>query len=234
MVDFLQLVFEVLRVEDLASQYSNPLDQFLYTVFFPSIFVILIVYMIAHQVAKGHGPKGFEIFLGVAVYIFIIVWPPNETFSLYSMFAPLGQMWFILVIILVGIWAVFRTFFPSGGGAPGGTPSAAGLGSQLTGRLWKQATGQVSDMEKIIKSELDALKAIAEKMKHARTEIDYRDAYQAYPALNDDLVKHLQMLREEISVLGGAKVMGGNYNRFMKEYQQITADILRFQKKHRR
>lgn len=229
MADFLQMLFEVLRVENLASQYSAPLDQFLYTVFFPSIFIILLVYIIANRFATFG--RMWKILIGVAIYVFIIVWPPNTTQSLYSMVAPLGQLWFILIIVLVGLWAIFRTFFPSEGGGGGAQGSRSGLGSQLTGRLWKQATGQISDIEKMIRSELSALKAIAEKMKHARTEMDYRDAYGAYPQLNDDIVKHLQMLREQISVAGGMKLGGSNYNKFMKEYQNISGDILKFQKK---
>lgn len=232
-VDILETIFEVLRVENLASQYSAPLDQFLYTVFFPSIFVILLVYIIANRFATFGGM--WKILIGVAIYVFIIVFPPNATYSLYSMFAPLGQVWFILIIILVGIYAFFKTLFPGeGGGAGGAQGSRSRLGSQLTGRLWKQATGQVGDIEKMIRSELSALKAIAEKMKHARTEMDYRDAYGAYPALNDDVVKHLQMLRETISVAGGMKVGASKYNKFMKEYQNISNDILTFQKKKRK
>jgi hypothetical protein len=234
-LDFLGMIFEVLRVENLASQYSAPLDQFLYTVFFPSIFIILLVYIIANRFAEWG--KMWKMLIGVAIYVFIIVFPPNETYSLYSMFAPLGQIWFILIIILVGIYAIFKTFFPSsGGGGAGGAQSKSGLGSQLTGRLWKQATGQVSDLQNMVRSELDALKAIAEKMKHAKTEMDYRDAYQAYPALNDEVVKHLQMLREQIAVAGGLKLDTGgrnSFNNLMKEYQQISRDILKFQKKKR-
>ena len=227
-VDILETIFEVLRVENLASQYSAPMDQFLYTVFFPSIFIILLVYIIANRFATFG--RMWKILIGVAIYVFIIVFPPNETYSLYSMFAPLGQVWFILIIVLVGIYAIFKTFFPSEGGGGGGAQSKSGLGSQLTGRLWKQATGQVGDIEKMVRSELSALKAIAEKMKHAKTEMDYRDAYGAYPQLNDDVVKHLQMLRQEISI-SGLKLGGGNYNKFMKEYQNISGDILKFQKK---
>ncbi len=229
MVEFLDMLFEVLRVENLASQYSAPMDQFLYTVFFPSIFIILLVYIIANRFATFG--RMWKILIGVAIYVFIIVFPPNETYSLYSMFAPLGQVWFILIIVLVGIYAIFKTFFPSEGGGGGGAQSKSGLGSQLTGRLWRQASGQVKDTEKMVKSELQALKAIAEKMKHAKEPMDYRDAYQAYPALNDEVVKHLQMLREMVAV-SGFKLGATNYDKFMKEYQQISADILSHQRKH--
>jgi len=236
MVDLLQMIFEVLRVQDLASQYYSALDQFLYVLFFPSIFIILIVYMIAHEITKYKAPTGFSMMLGVAIYIFIVVWPPNEAYSLYSMVAPLGQIWFILIIVLVGIGVMLKTLFPGGDekGGGGAQGLSSGLGKQLTGRLWKQATGQISDLEKMLNSELQALKAIANKMKHAKSEIDYRDAYQAYPALNDEIVQHLKLLRDEVSVAGGMKLGATKYNKFMKEFQNISADILKFEKKKRK
>ena len=71
MVEFLDMIFEVLRVENLASQYSAPMDQFLYTVFFPSIFIILLVYIIANRFAEFG--KMWKMMMGVAIYVFIIV-----------------------------------------------------------------------------------------------------------------------------------------------------------------
>lgn len=208
MVDFLQMVFEVLRVQDLASQYSGTLDQFLYVLFFPSIFIILIIYMIAHRVALDKGPKGFSAVLGIAIYIFIIVWPPNAQYSLYSAVAPLGKLWFILVIILVGIWAIIKTFFPGGGGAAGGAQSASGLGTQLTKAAWNKISGRENALVKTINSQMD----IFEKMNPA----DARDISDMVRAIKTDLDALYGM-----SEVGGVRVFK-DHEKLLNRFERIA------------
>lgn len=209
-VDILETIFEVLRVENLASQYSAPLDQFLYTVFFPSIFIILLVYIIANRfVTFG---EMWKILIGVAIYVFIIVFPPNETYSLYSMFAPLGQVWFILIIILVGIYAFFRTFFPGGGvgGAGGGAQSRSGLGSQITKAAWNKISGREKALVDTIKSQLDIL--------------DKMD-----PSAARDISDMVRAIKTDLNALYGMSEVGGV--RVFKDHQKLLERLERIAKK---
>ncbi len=121
-IDILQQILQVLRVEDLASQYSSTLDKFLYTIFFPVILMLLLVYLLTHRMFPEH--KGLSVLLGVSFIIFIVVYPPESDSSLYSAFAPIGTVWYVFVILIGMLWVGLGRIWPRGrgGGGAGGAP----------------------------------------------------------------------------------------------------------------
>lgn len=116
-LDILQQIVNVLRVQDLASQYSSSLDKFLYTIFFPVILIIMIIYILSARMFPNH--KGISILLGISFIIFIIVYPPESEFSLYSAFAPIGTLWYLVVIVIGVFWILLGRILPSERGAGG-------------------------------------------------------------------------------------------------------------------
>lgn len=185
--------------------YKPPLEGLLYFVFFPTVFLVLLIYLIANHVSGPH-PK-FSILLGIAFYAFVIVqgW--------YGFIASFGQFWYVLVIILVGIWAVFRTFFPGGGGggAPRGRITTFGnLGKAIGGRMWSNVSGQERDLTKRIERELEILKKMNPD--------DY-----AFGRIMADTHADLSRLREMESVYG-LKVAGEHHRRLGAEFSRIAKD----------
>ncbi len=122
MAEILDLVIEFFRVQDFANNYSNPLDQFLYAIFFPSILLIILIYLLTKRIFPEHG--GISVLLGVSFYIFVIVYPPNAATSLYGAFAPIGTVWYIGVILIGLLYILLGRILPTrkgeGGGAGGG------------------------------------------------------------------------------------------------------------------
>ncbi|HLD57142.1 MAG TPA: hypothetical protein VJA47_02490, partial [archaeon] len=109
-LDIMQQIVNVLRVQDLASQYSSTLDKFLYTVFFPMILLLLIIYLLSARMFPNH--KGLSILLGVSFLVFIMVYPPESDYSLYSAFAPIGTVWYAVVIIIGVLWILLGHILP--------------------------------------------------------------------------------------------------------------------------
>ncbi|MBI4163438.1 MAG: hypothetical protein HY512_01130 [Candidatus Aenigmarchaeota archaeon] len=110
-IDILQQVLEVFRVQEFASQYSSTLDKFLYSIFFPMILLLLLIYILSARMFPNH--KGLSVLLGVSFLIFIVVYPPESDYSLYSAFAPIGQVWYAFVIIIGVLWVLLSHIFPS-------------------------------------------------------------------------------------------------------------------------
>ena len=114
-------------MQNFASTYSNPLDQFLYGIFFPSILLVILIYLLIQRIFPEH--RGLAVLLGVSFYIFIIVYPPNAATSLYAAFAPIGAFWYLVVILIGIIYLFFNRILPSdrarGGGGGGGARGMA-------------------------------------------------------------------------------------------------------------
>ncbi len=136
MVDFLQIFIEFLRVDSSwVSNYPTQLEQFLFVIFFPTILLILLIYLLMDRMFPEH--RGLSILLGVSFYIFIIVYPPGVDLSLYAAFAPLGQFWYIFVVIVGLLWLFLQRLLPhrrrgQGGGAVGYATREGGGGALAT------------------------------------------------------------------------------------------------------
>ena len=82
--------------------------QLIYFLFFPTLFIILFVYILSKSVLKGGlGTKasGLRILIGIAVYIYIIIngW--------YAAALPLAEFWIVIIIVLFGVWYFISNHF---------------------------------------------------------------------------------------------------------------------------
>ena len=163
MVELLQTVIEFFRVQNFASTYSNPLDQFLYGIFFPSILLVILIYLLIQRIFPEH--RGLAVLLGVSFYIFIIVYPPNAATSLYAAFAPIGAFWYLVVILIGIIYLFFTRFLPSdrarGGGGGGG---ARGMATAYRKAMGKEmpTLGSLTEVRrqlKVVEAQIAALEA---------------------------------------------------------------------------
>lgn len=193
MVEVLDAILEIFRVQDFANRYSNPLDQFLYAIFFPSVLLVAIIFLLSAKVFSGH--SGIQILLGVSFYIFIIVYPPNASTSLYSFFAPISQLWFIVVIIL-GLMYYVLFMHSQGGGGGGRNPVP--LASKM-GDAYEIATGKSArNLDPRERSRLkQQLKVIEDQIKELKDEknlatADEKRAYAERVAILEEKRKEIQ------------------------------------------
>ncbi|MBI2172898.1 MAG: hypothetical protein HYT73_01660 [Candidatus Aenigmarchaeota archaeon] len=109
--------------------------------FIPTVFIILVVYMMVARVLPADY-KGLRFLLGIAAYLFIIVG------GYYSLFAYLAGPYFLFLILFMGLLFYFTRHFQRTGGAP------ALHGSATRGGV--NETGADSRVHQLIDAEIEA------------------------------------------------------------------------------
>lgn len=143
MADMLQLLIDIFKISpQMVNQYStvSPLEQIFYLFFFPTLFIIVFIYILTSRWMGEH--KGLQILIAIAVYAFIIFQ------GLYNSFVFLSNYWLIGLMILGGIWFVFRP--RGGGGARGMAAGGKGKGGKFLGFL-EDVTGKKLNPKDILK-----------------------------------------------------------------------------------
>jgi hypothetical protein len=109
-----------------AHQVLDPFGPLLYFLFFPTVFLILFIFVGSRAIFTGH--KGINLLIGVAVYIFIIIngW--------YPIILWLGELWFVVLPVLFIFYLFTRRH--TGGGSSGGGMSGVGGGVATRGGHW--------------------------------------------------------------------------------------------------
>ena len=190
MAEILDFIFEILRVQDFANKYTTPLDQFLFAIFFPSVILVLFVELLTASALRDHGKK-LTTLLSVSFYIFIIVYPPGATYSLYSMFAPiLGTVWYLFVILLGFMFFLFNRLF-----AKEATGVRAESRLLYAGKDIWDTQRQIKDIE----AQISAQKVEQDKIKiEGGPEVGKRLA--EYDKVIADLNKEKQRYKQELDV----------------------------------
>jgi len=196
MVEVMQLILQTLRIEHLAGgRFPDATNQFLFLVFFPSIFVLLIIYLLSHRVLHEH--KGLTMLVSVVFYIFVIVYPPNSEKSLYSAIAPLGEFWFLLVIILGVVWFFLHKTFNWGVGGKAGS-SMPRIGGAMGAIVRKK------DAYKDVDIQITIMGNALNKMKQAVAAKEFRGA----SAFSSEFIAAYRIADEKVTEL---KTMGGGF-----------------------
>ena len=110
--DLLAMIIEFLRINcSTVNCYTGqPLEAVFYLVFFPSVFIILFIYILSNFIVKGGktGPRGLRILIAITIYMFIVIggW--------YSIFVMVSKIWWIVIILLFGFW-IFVVHIAGGG-----------------------------------------------------------------------------------------------------------------------
>ena len=236
-LDILQLLFQALRVQDLAYKYTTPVDQFLYLIFFPSIIVIAIITIFTNKVFSGK----LAFLFTFAFYIFIIVYPPNADKSIYSALAPLGEVWFLGFAIIAVLWFIFRFPFSHGGGKSGGglggfrrggaDPGLSGdgafaTGEGLTSRAKRILSGEEKDDEMLLQGYLNSmavtvssLKIIKDRDERAKLIGEFNSSMVAAHTL---IKRITQLKHRNIDIGWDPKNYEKKFNRLISEFGKLT------------
>ncbi len=152
-MDILQQLIDILGINCslVNCYYPNPIEGLFYLVFFPSVFAILFIYVLSGSIIRGSEsfPKGLRLLIGISVFLFIIFqgW--------YTALVSISKLWFILIIILGGLWWFIKAHFGERGKAGGGFPAFKGL------ERWRRITY----LENKIKNEIEGMEQIVNDMK---------------------------------------------------------------------
>lgn len=201
--DILNFLADILRIDyQTLNQYSlyTPIEQMFYLFFFPTLFIIILIYILVHHYMSEH--KGLSILLAGAVYAFIIFQ------GLYKWFIFLSKYWLIGLVILGLLWMFFR---PRGGGtaAPqGGAKAKAVAGaSGMTGTM-KRALSFTKGEEQELIREIEANTRELEEM----------------PIDSGSLTNQISLISEQLDLLGKlvrGSMFGFAWGPAAKKYREL-------------
>ena len=192
------------------SQVLPPIGPLFYFLLFPIVFTILFIYILSSTILHGGNlTKGMRLLIGISVFIFIIIsgW--------YPIMLVLSEFWFIMIILLFGAWYFFRKHWGGGEAKPkgGGMPGLAGIGGEITSRIYRDVTGQTGRLEKRVDlsiKEMEGLEATIHKDP---------GAWRAYSYRIDACWALIKEYKDAISI-GGVPV-GGRLREKVKKLEQI-------------
>jgi len=204
------------------SQYPDTLNQLFFFFFFPTILIILFITVLAVAVTDRLGVS-YKLLLGVAFYMFIILsgW--------YPAFLWLSTLWYIGIIIILGIYVFFKKLIRGGGGGKsggtlpgiGGGKGGLGVGGMLRHGA-KQVIGK-KGTEKAIEAGLRVLESHANNIENPAANTDVGTAIAMYEATKRGLETNIKQLEEEIGYIGEKTIT-------QKYWDRITALDKRVQK----
>lgn len=154
--DIFQLLIDIFKISpQMVNQYAtvSPLEQIFYLFFFPTLFIIVLIFILTRYITEH---KGINLMIALAVYAFIIFQ------GLYNWFVFLSKYWLLGLILLAFIYLILGKLGQPRGAkgmtaAQGKGGAAGGLFDDVKKRLKGQITGEFKDRERMIKSMLDQI-----------------------------------------------------------------------------
>ena len=171
----IDIVIDILKINCSVAQcsgYANEFEALFFLLFFPTVFIILFVYIVSEavvgRVTSGNTNRGLKIMIAVALFAYIVM------AGYYTLFVSLSGLWWILLATLAGLWIVIHRFVKgSGGGSPmpgmGSRKGKAGrgLGGLLTEQTQRTLSGDEKDLEKEIRDSFNELEGIFNEIEHS-------------------------------------------------------------------
>ena len=200
MADIMDIFIQFFQISpNLVSKYANenPIYQLFYLFFFPTIFILIFIYLITSK-----GPisqqKGLKLLVSVAVFAFIII------SGYYSYFVMFSEYWLFGLLIL----GVVYMFWSRGGfyGKEGQTAQTKGISGGLRGDLFKvikgKMTGEFKDRVQMIESQMKVIENAYHQSGGDVHKMDMMIGGGGVAATMDRLSNEITSLRTEMSVQG--------------------------------
>jgi hypothetical protein len=202
-----------------------PLGPLFYFLLFPSVFIILFVFILSGRMVHQHA--GVRLLFGVTAFIFIIIsgW--------YPVFLFLSEFWYMFAIMLIGLWVFVKMFWGGGGGngpkgsnMPGmGGLNSLGIGDQIKTRIRKEMTGEMKTLRETIDLDLRELEAIQNRIKSGDSE-----AWKAYPPIREACNQAISEYSRAISI--GGVAVGGGLKSKIERLEKMIEGLDSLQRKH--
>lgn len=229
MVDIVTTLIDVLCQMNTQSQcqqfintYPDVTQQLVWLVFFPSVFIIIFIYLLSEGVVKQVGSeakKKLQVLVGVAIYMFIIFqgW--------YHLALSLSRVWFIVIIILSGFFVLIHRMGGAGGSGGGGAGGSRAMGSiigQIGKRASKVALKDIERQEDIVESALNEMERSLNIIKRGGAEASR--ALESLHYQNQVAQRELKALAEDAKI--GGYVLGTRYNQLEKRWKALSKRAL--------
>jgi len=207
---------------DFISSHSSvlpPVGPLFYFLLFPLVFTILFIYILSSTILHGGNlTKGMRLLIGISVFIFIIIsgW--------YPIMLVLSEFWFIMIIVLGGLYYFLTRHRGGEGGAPGGGPKGQmpGLNSQnLQNQIWNRVffrmSGQEQRMEKMVDMALKEMKNLVDASKNDP------NVWRSYASRIDYCWGVIKAYKDAISIQ--SIPIGGRLGQKIKELEAVLNQI---------
>lgn len=207
------------------SSIAPPLGQYIYFLFFPTVFLLLFLWIVFKDAV--HANRGISLIATVAVYIFIII---N---GMYPVFLFLGELWIVVIFILGFFYVIARRFRGGGGGGKGGgmaMPGGGGKGGVLS-TLAGLASGDIRAREKTVKERVEELRKAARNLNNASPGTDASaralDQFRQAEREAEAAIKELEDYNTRFPIPG---TKGRNVVDFAKKYRNEIGEIVHKEK----
>lgn len=230
MASILDVLIDILKIDcGIATcYYPNEIEAMFYLFLFPTIFIILFIYILTNFIFRGGGmeSKGIRLLISVGAYAFIVI------DNLYTLFVSLSRVWWLLTIILVGLFAFLR-FMLTGSEKKGGLPGVGGgaVGGYLSEAARDAVTGARNDIKKEIKARFSNMRAIIDQIKNPAAGTDTGKLIEQFRAVEGQAESAIDELNKRGKISGvNIEKLG---NKYWDELKNIQREFRDAQKKHR-
>jgi len=178
-------------------QVLQPLGPLIYFLFFPTVFLILLIYIGTGVVLRGNvsSVKGLRLLLSVAVLVAIIIQ------GYYPMMLWLSDLWFLLLPLIFVLFFIIRHFGHGGGGMPRSGGGMLGFTKRVLSKMDAERNAEAKSLEAQIK-ELE----ISPLGSHGRLE------------KSGSIAQQLEDFRSKTNVYGSNAL--SDYDRLFKLYKK--------------
>ncbi len=190
------------------SSVAPPFGQYIYFLFFPTVFLLLFLWIVFKDVVKAN--KGISLIASIAVYVFIIIQ------GLYPIFLWLGEAWIVVIFILGFLYLLTRRFRNEDGGGkgrmsiPGGGGGMSAVAKGISAsRAFKKLTGAERSQAEYIMAQIELMESTP-KGSHGMDAIANR------------IDNELRAFGAETSVLG--KPVASEYRELFDKYKQVCKE----------
>jgi hypothetical protein len=165
------IVIELLKINCgvvQCSGYASDIEALFYLVFFPMVFIFLLVYVVSGVILERTGGTqgALRILIGAAMLLFIIFQ------GYYTFFVSLSKLWWILVVGLVGLYIFIHRMIHGGGGPVGGhykSATSRGVPNwNISGKAKDILRGEVKKKRKAIVQTMKQLRGIVNDIENVR------------------------------------------------------------------
>jgi predicted transcriptional regulator len=236
----LDIIIDTLRINCSVVQcagYASEIEALFYLVFFPTVFIILFIYIVIGVVLDRAGGKegGLRILVSLALYAFIVFQ------GYYNFFVSLSKLWWILLATLVGLWIFIRTMIHGRGGGTTGSPMPRIGDGGLPGYVDRKFRGRLEGTEK------KKVKQIEQELSNLRSEVNTIEGQFKNPSQGTDIGNLIDKYKahkrfvleilEEYSNLGKASIGGINWDienkdeEYMKRLKELDDRVEKISEK---
>lgn len=209
---------------------QGPMESVFYLIFFPTVVIILFVFIISgwviDRITDRSGNNPLKLLVSVAFYAFIILQ------GYYTHFITLSRIWFLVVGIIVGLWLFGRTFGPrhreggGGGGHGGGMPKGGHGGGGITDyairKMKNLVTKDEEDIDKEINDRFKHMEAIIDQMENADPQaVDLGHLYNQFWIIKADCEETIKAFSRTLKA-HGIKIEKGRIDKYWDDMTKLA------------